>query len=103
MIAFTRLVLLCSLAVPFFAQAEDNDPCGPVFKACAAQGFEKDETSPAGKKIWLNCADPIVNGGKKVAKVDMDPKSWDAKNCHDFREARAKFETDWVQNHKKTK
>jgi len=99
----SKLIIVSALTMPLFAQAEGADICKPVFEACAAQGYSKDETAPAGKKIWLNCANVIINQKKAVAKVDMDPNSFDAKNCHDFREARDQFEADWAKNHKKEK
>lgn len=98
-----NVVLTMALVAPFYAQAheEENDACAPVFKACAAQGFAKDETAPVGKKIWLNCADLILNQKKAVATVDADPSGWDAKNCRDYRVAKAKFDADWAKKHKK--
>jgi hypothetical protein len=78
---------------------DEGDICGPVFKACAAQGFAKDDTAPAGKKIWLNCADPILNQKKSVDKVDIDPKGFDASNCRDYRKAKEKFDANWAKNH----
>lgn len=83
-----------------FAHA-DYDFCKPVFEACAAQGYAKDETAPVGKKIWLNCASTIIDHKKAIAKVDMDPQSFEAKNCRDYREAKAKFDAEWDKNHQK--
>lgn len=91
-------VLLAFVASPLLAQA-DFDACDRVFAACAAQGFSKDESAPVGKKIWLNCADLIVNQSKAVPKVSLDPKGAEAKYCRDYREARAKFDKDWETAH----
>ncbi len=102
--SLTKLIVLAALAMPFAAHADDeNDACKPVFEACAAQGFSKDETAPVGQKIWLNCATVILNQKKSVAKVDMDPNSFEAKNCSAYREAKTKFDADWAKNHKKPK
>ena len=93
---------LCLGALAGSAHADDeNDPCVPVFKACAAQGYMKDEKAPAGKKIYLNCADVIMNQKKAVDKVDIDPNGFDANNCRDYRKARTQFTADWVKNHQK--
>ena len=97
-----KMIALCVLSSSFAGIAHaDYDACKPVFEACAAQGYSKDETAPVGKKIWLNCATTIINGKKAVAKVDMDPQSFDAKNCRDYREAKEKFDADWAAKHPK--
>jgi hypothetical protein len=100
----TTLILsaLSISALSFSAHADDsNDACKPVFEACAAQGYAKDDTAPVGKKIWLNCANEILNKKKAVAHVDLDPNGFDAKNCRDYRKAKEKFDADWAANHKK--
>ncbi len=98
---FTGLIL-SALLTPFASvHAEDYDACKQVFVACAAQGFTKDETAPAGKKIWLNCANPILNEKKAVEKVDIDPKGFDANNCRDYRKAKEKFDVEWAKKHKR--
>lgn len=94
-------VLLAAIAISFSVQAEAPDACAPVFEACASQGYVKDDMAPVGKKIWLDCANMIINHKKAVEKVAVDPASFDAKNCRDYREARAKFDADWAKKHKK--
>jgi hypothetical protein len=95
------MILAASVSFAHTAFADDYDACKPVFEACAAQGYVKDDTAPVGKKIWLNCAGPILNQKKSVDKVDLDPSGWDAKNCRDYREAKAKFDAAWASKHKK--
>jgi hypothetical protein len=96
-----QLAILLSFASPLVAQAhEDYDFCKTVFAGCSAQGYSKDEVAPAGKKIWLDCANLILSG-KKVAKVDVDPNSFDAKNCRDYRDAKEKFDADWSKKHQR--
>jgi len=98
----TSVLVFSGLVLSINAFAGDqNDACSPVFKACAAQGFVKDEKAPAGKKIYLNCADIILNQKKAVATVDIDPTGFDANNCRDYRKAKEKFDADWAQNHPK--
>jgi hypothetical protein len=103
--AFNQIVIALTLslyALPIAAHAGDrNDACGPVFEACAAQGYFKDEKAPVGKKIYLNCASPILNQNKAVDKVDIDPNGFDANNCRDYRKAKDKFDASWAQNHQK--
>jgi hypothetical protein len=104
MTLFRSLAILSVLALPFIAQVradDSDDACKPLFEACAAQGYAKDEISPVGKKIWLNCASPILNQKKAVDKVDIDPTGFDATNCRDYRAARAKFDAHWAATHKK--
>jgi hypothetical protein len=102
-LVFLALLALTSpLISPLVAHAEDADICRPVFEACAVQGFAKDDTSPAGKKIWADCASVILVQKKAVAKVAVDPNGFDAKNCRDYREAKSKFDAEWVKTHKKT-
>jgi hypothetical protein len=95
--------VLSVFILPLAVQAEDNDACKPVFEACAAQGYAKDETAPAGKKIWLNCANEILNKNKAVEKVDIAPNSFDANNCRDYRVAKDKFDQEWAKKHKRPK
>jgi hypothetical protein len=93
-------MLFTLIAAPVLSRAGDeNDICAPVFKACAEQGFAKDDTAPAGKKIWLNCADVILNRKKAVQTVDVDPNGFDASNCRDYRKAKDKFDAEWVAKH----
>ncbi len=99
----TQLALVSALTVPFYVQAEESDACAAVFEACASQGFVKDETAPMGKKIWLDCANMILNHNKAVEKVSVDPNSFEAKNCRNYRVAKAKFDADWVKKHKAPK
>ena len=95
-------MLLAAAAISFSVHAEEPDACAPVFEACAQQGFVKDETAPAGKKIWLDCANMIINHKKAVEKVSVGPNSFEAKNCAAYRVARAKFDAEWAKKHKKT-
>ena len=99
--ALVLFVLVSPFVINAEVHAEENDACAPVFKACAAQGFAKDDAAPTGKKIWLNCADVILNQKKAVATVDVDPKGFDANNCRDYRKAKEKFDADWAKNHPK--
>jgi hypothetical protein len=101
--SITKLLVLTALATPFAAHAGDNDACKPVFEACAAQGYAKDDATAAPMKIWLNCASVILEQKKAVAKVDVDPNGWDATNCRDYRIAKDKFDAEWAKKHKKTK
>lgn len=94
-------LLIAAIAISYTAKAEIQDPCAPVFMACSAQGFEKDDNAPAGKKIWLDCASQLLINKKSVAKVNIDPKGSDVAYCNKYREAKAKFDADFVKNNKK--
>lgn len=98
---FAALLVVTSFAAPAFAEMNSEDACTPVFAACAAKGYTKDDVAAPGKKIWLNCAEPILEEKKAVADVDVDPASWEANNCRDYRKAKDKFDADWAKKHKK--
>lgn len=98
-----HLAVISSFALPLMAHAQrDLDACKPVFEACAAQGFTKDDTAPAGKKIWANCANVIIAQKKAVPTVAIDPNGADAKYCREYKEAKEKFDAEFARTHKKT-
>ena len=97
-----NLIVIAALSLPLFAHAQSGfDACKPVFEACAAQNFKRDDTAPAGKKIWSNCVDVILNKKKPVEKVGLDPNGKDANYCRDYRAAKDKFDLDFAKKHPK--
>ncbi|MBI2727004.1 MAG: hypothetical protein HYX42_12230 [Polaromonas sp.] len=84
---------------PAFAQMYNSapDPCTPVFAACEAAGYSKDETAPAGKKIFAECGGPLMHG-KKVEGVKVDAKV--AARCTRFKADKDKFEKKWQLTNK---
>jgi hypothetical protein len=96
----TKTLLIFTLALTTLsaqAQMEHPDACTPVFKACAAQGFMRDEQATPGKKMWGDCAHPIIFENKSVAGVAVDAKV--AAKCKKYKIAKDQFEKDWNQKH----
>jgi hypothetical protein len=96
--SFILLFTLTAALAPQFSQAEEQDACAPVFKACEAQGFTKDEAAAAGKKIWADCANPIIFQGKMVPTVEVTAKV--AKKCKMYKVAKDEFTKNWNEKHK---
>ena len=87
-------IALTAFMVPVMAQDYGSTPdaCSPVFAACEAQGYKKDMEAPAGKKVWADCAGPVM-AGKPVAGLKLDGKIAD--RCFKFKTAKTQFEKDW--------
>ena len=79
----------------------DSDPCTPIYEACAAKGFVKDDAAPAGKKIYSDCAVVLIDQKKTVPTMDLKPNSWEVQNCRNYKVARKKFDAEWMKKHKK--
>ncbi|MES2911687.1 MAG: hypothetical protein V4718_09880 [Pseudomonadota bacterium] len=95
-IASAALILAMS---PAFAQMYNSapDPCTPVFAACEAAGYAKDDVAPAGKKIYGDCGGRIMYG-KKVADITLDAKV--ASRCMRYKADKDKFEKKWQLTNK---
>ena len=89
-------------AITLTTQARaDDDPCTPIYEACMAKGFVRDEAAPAGKKIYLDCAVVLIDQKKVVPTMDLKPDSWEVNNCRNYKVAKKKFDADWMTKHKK--
>ena len=95
-IAAVTLVMALS---PAFAQLYNAapDPCSPVFAACEAAGYTRDEGAAAGKKVFADCGGPLMHG-KKVEGVKVDAKV--AARCTRFKADKDKFEKKWQLTNK---
>ncbi len=95
---FAAIVLTLGIS-SVFAQMMDRapDPCTPVFQACEAAGFSKDDSAPAGKKIYAQCGGPMM-AGKKIEGVKVDAKV--AARCVRFKADKDKFEKKWQLTNK---
>ena len=76
---------------------ETPDPCAPVFIACEAAGFSQAKDAPAGKKVWQDCATPLLEG-KAVASVKLDAKA--GPYCKKYKIAKDAFQADWMSKNK---
>ncbi|MDB5965237.1 MAG: hypothetical protein JWQ72_1737 [Polaromonas sp.] len=96
----TLAAITLALALsPAFAQMYNAapDPCSPVFAACEAAGYAKDDGAPAGKKIFADCGGPLMHG-KAVAGVKVEKKV--AARCTRFKADKDKFEKKWQLTNK---
>ncbi len=84
---------------PVFAQMYNAapDPCTPVFAACEAAGYLKDDAAPAGKKIYGDCGGRVMYG-KKVDNLKLDAKVAD--RCMRYKADKDKFEKKWQLTNK---
>lgn len=94
----TALVALAAALSPVLGHAYDTpDPCAPVFIACEAAGFSQAKDAPAGKKVWQDCAGPLLEG-KAVASVKLDAKA--GPYCKKYKIAKDAFQADWMGKNK---
>ena len=80
----------CAALSPILGHAYDTpDPCAPVFMACEAAGFSQAKDAPAGKKLWQDCASPLLEG-KAVASIKLDAKA--GPYCKKYKMAKDAFQ-----------
>ena len=99
--SFTVIAFFVFAATLTSQARADNDPCTPIYEACAAKGFVRDDAAPAGKKIYLDCAAALIDQKKAVPTMDLKPNSWEVENCRNYQVARKKFDAEWMKKHKK--
>ena len=98
----SNIIAFFVFATTLITQARaDSDPCTPIYEACVAKGFVRDDAAPAGKKIYLDCAVVLIDQKKAVPTMDLKPNSWEVQNCRNYQVARKKFDADWMTKHKK--
>ena len=96
---FSLIFLMSFLSIqPAFADdsmmmSSDSRPCMSIAKACKKAGYSRKENE--GKKFWVDCMKPILQG-HKVKNVQIDSAT--VKSCRTDKIDRLKQEIKDLQN-----
>ena len=92
------LAAIALAIAPALSHAYDQpDPCAPVFIACEGAGFSQAKDAAVGKRVWADCAVPLLDG-KPVASVKLDAKT--GPYCKKYKAAKDVFQADWMSKNK---